>query len=350
MSGIINSSKDNAYKEIFCFSIIQQGKVAPIPEAEEEFEMIFACNSQAEAQAWVSSINSISGISSTAVTDTIVITKPIRSAGGGSVNSSQDADSDNDEITSESMRRKIQAYMLNWLSLAPDDMELAHRYFCRSLQYSGTFEHAISKGMRNPFVNSPSVFPLAMKNSNTELDAVGLREPGEPYISVTLLSARNLTHADSSSSFDIISGLYYMYCDLWVSPIKSPRLRSSKQPSVEHPVFRDELSFPLHGSFASDEIDNIYINKLVPVLSPPKLEADILSAANKIFLHCNVYNHKPLSIGDDELIGSTTISIKRLGFTSSPSEPIYEWFPLLDNKGEPVLDSAAVRLKVQLLN
>lgn len=352
----VSSAKDNLYKEIFCFSVYQQSK----GKNTGEFEMIFACNSQADAQAWVSSINSVSTVNITTAANIIASAETSVSSGfnkstmpGNSGKQNEiDYGSDDDEVTSESMRRKVQAYIMNWLSLAPDDMELAHRYFCRTLQYSGTLEHSINKGFQAPFSNSPSIFPVPEDVSSSgpaDFTSFASYEPGQPYIAVTILSARNLPPAsDIISSFDIISGLHYMYCDLWVSPIRSPKLRSSKQPSKENPVFRDNLTFSLCQPDQEVDTGNA-VKTSLPVLQGPVSDAEVLAAANKISLHCNVYNHKPISFGDDELLGTATISIKNLGFTAAPSESVYDWFPLLDSKGEELLNSAAVRLKVQLL-
>lgn len=349
--------KESAYKEIFCFSICQKDKNSSIEGSG--FEMVFACSSQDEALGWVSNINSISGVGNKpAVVESkaIIERSNSKTLDSGAVRErvESEADSDDDEAeTSESMRRKFQAYMLNWLSLAPDDMELAHRHFCRSLQYSGTLDHSSNKTLvRTAFLNSPSVFPSSGDVVAGDLEAVGSREPGEPYIAVTLLSARNLPFgADHSSNFEIVSGLYYMYCDLWVTPYKSRRLRSSKQPSGEHPVFRDELSFPLPSmAEASDEKSNIFKSKSLPALPAPKTVSEILAAVNKITVQCGVYNHKPLSFGDDDSIGTAAVCLKNLGFTSAPSEPVYDWFPLLGSKGEQLGNAAAVRLKIQLLN
>lgn len=46
-----------------------------------------------------------------------------------------DADSDDSdsEMTTLSMRKRVQEYAEFWLSLAPDDMELAHRYFIHNV-------------------------------------------------------------------------------------------------------------------------------------------------------------------------------------------------------------------------
>lgn len=202
-----------------------------------------------------------------------------------------------------------------------------------------------------PFFNSPSVFPNSIDGSSSQIDAFGSREPGQPYLAVTLLSARNIPLSDdSSTNFEFISGLYYMYCDLWLSPLKGERMRSSKQPRTQNPVFRDELSFSVLGVHEEIEPSNIYRSKSTPTLVDPKSSADILTAAGKLSLHCSMYNHKPLAFGDDELIGVLVVPIKIFGFSSLPSEPIYEWVSLLDAKGDPLENDAAVRLKVQLLN
>jgi hypothetical protein len=364
----VSASREHSpYKEVFCFSVCQRSTAAAAGAAgaaaagnegaEGGFEMMFACPTHSETLAWVSSINSISAAplpadkslsdKDAAWRDASAAASAAAPAEGG-----EEADSDDDKAeTSESMRRKVQAYMMTWLNLAPDDNELLHRHFCRTLQYNSTMEHSVSKKrIRMPFLNSPSVFPNASDGSCSVVETTGTTEPGQPYVEVTLISARHVPQSsDSSPSFEFMSGLHYMYCDMWMTPMKSERLRSSKQPRTENPVFRDELSFPITGFSVEETQNNIYLKKVtLPSLLEPKSEADVLLAAAKLFLHCNVYSHKPLSMGEDEVLGTVVVPIRNMGFTASPSEPVYDWFPLVDVKGE-LIQNAAVRLKIQLL-
>lgn len=65
-SGVVLSKDASPYKEIFCFSVCQPNQKNQTTTSSDEldggFEMVFACQSHAETLAWVSAINSISGV------------------------------------------------------------------------------------------------------------------------------------------------------------------------------------------------------------------------------------------------------------------------------------------------
>jgi hypothetical protein len=192
-----------------------------------------------------------------------------------------------------------------------------------------------------PFFHSPSIFP--QEDNGKDFEFVGDREPGQPYLAVTILSARNLPmKEDDISSFSFLTALQYMYCNAWIAPVRSVTLQTTKQPRIVNPTFRDELSFPI--DFTSSK---------PPLLNyEPKIDEDILAASQGISFYCNLVIHKPVAISESIVtLGFLKIRLKDLNFSAFPSQPVTDWFTIYDKPdGNPLTRGAAIRIKLQLLN
>ena len=223
------------------------------------------------------------------------------------------------------------------------------RYFCKAYQYGsfGTLyndedrRHEMPMFVR-PFLSSPCIFPQ-VEGIKCAIDALEYREPGQPYISVTVLSAKNLSLGDGAS-FSFMASLHYLFCSVWLTPLECPTQKTTKQPKTDNPTFRDTLTFPL--IFTTAE------TRRFKNAREPSTNAELLARIMGLTLHLNLYINKPMTLSSDsnELVGTLKVKLNSFTFTSVPSEIVSDWFVLSDASEEVMKNSnAAIRLKLQIL-
>ena len=197
-----------------------------------------------------------------------------------------------------------------------------------------------------PFLRSPSICP-DVKLTDNGLDNKSMsHEPGESYLLITVMSARNLPlpigkRDNLYNNVAIMSSLQYIYCSLWLSPIESLTLDTTKQPKTENPTFRDEFSFKLRfGTMLDDKF-----------IREPKTDNELLARLLEVTVNCCVYLRTPLTLSQSKLmLGAFRLRLNALTFTSIPSEPVTAWYPLYDSTDIILPNNAAVKLKVQVMN
>lgn len=251
------------------------------------------------------------------------------------------------------------------------------RHFCQSMQYGhienkggrgGTGADSAKKGMthaqlngqllQKPFSTSPSVFPLWSGGfGSMERRNLGV-EPGQPYLSATVVCARNLPSKASDSQISyFFSALQHIYCEVWLEPTQDQLiLRSSKQPRSENPTFRDELAFPLFflqdislPSSASTSASSSSTSSSNGKLN----ESELLARFKILTLHFRIYVVTPSALSTSTvLLAQTSVSMKSLpSLTTStciPSTPIAEWFALRNSSNNIISPDCEVRIKLQI--
>jgi hypothetical protein len=183
-------------------------------------------------------------------------------------------------------------------------------------------------------------------------------EPGQPYLSVTVVCARNLpvktTDAQTSSIF--FRALQYMYCELWLEPtLDQMILSSSKQPRSENPTFRDEVVFPLQ--FLKDiRVPNSLSNNSNSSSKngDGKLsESDLLARFKRLSLHFRIFLVTPTALSKNTImLAQTVISMHSFPGLSEaiPSISMSEWFSLRGGDYSVVSSDCEIRIKLQIKN
>jgi hypothetical protein len=207
--------------------------------------------------------------------------------------------------------------------------------------------------LQKPFSRSPSVFPVWSGGFGAiEKRNLGV-EPGQPYLSVTVVCARNLPAkpTDSQTNSIFFRALQHIYCELWLEPtLDQMILKSSKQPRSENPTFRDEVFFPLQ--FLKDiRVPSSLSTSTSESADGTLSESDLLARFKRLSLHFRIYLVIPTALSKNTtLLAQTAISMQSFPSLSEsiPSISISEWFSLRGGYDVSLSSDCEVKIKLQI--